>query len=46
MSDGMNYDALIECLPSCLAPGASPRHLPITAGDYRAQKIAGLYARA
>jgi isopenicillin N synthase-like dioxygenase len=40
-----NYDALIECLPSCLATGASPRHPPITAGDYRAQKIAGLYAR-
>jgi isopenicillin N synthase-like dioxygenase len=41
-----NYDALIECLPSCLQPDASPHHPPITAGDYRARKMAGLYARA
>jgi isopenicillin N synthase-like dioxygenase len=41
-----NYTALIECIPSCLESGASPRHPPISAGDYRAQKMAGLYARA
>ncbi len=41
-----NYNALIECIPSCLETGASPRHSPISAGDYRAQKMAGLYARA
>jgi isopenicillin N synthase-like dioxygenase len=41
-----NFDALIECIPSCLDPGERPKHPPITAGDYRAKKMAGLYARA
>jgi isopenicillin N synthase-like dioxygenase len=34
-----NFDALIECLPTCLAPGESPRHGPITAGEHIAGKI-------
>lgn len=29
-----NFDALVECLPSCLAPGQSPRFAPVLAGDY------------
>jgi len=29
-----NHDALVECIPSCLAPGAAPKYPPITSGDY------------
>lgn len=28
-----NYDAMIECLPTCLVEGATPRHAPMTSGD-------------
>ncbi len=41
-----NYDALIECIPSCLDPGQPPKHAPILAGDYRAKKFEELYKRA
>ncbi len=34
-----NYDALIECLPSCLAPGEEPMHEPVTAGDHLYRKL-------
>ena len=34
-----NYDALIECLPSCRAPGEAPRHPPITSGAHRLRKL-------
>jgi isopenicillin N synthase-like dioxygenase len=33
-----NYDALVECLPTCLAPGEAPRHPPIT-GEWMRRKI-------
>jgi isopenicillin N synthase-like dioxygenase len=29
-----NADALVECLPSCLAPGQDPTYPPVTYGDY------------
>jgi len=29
-----NWDAVIECLPSCLGPGETPRHEPIAAGPH------------
>ncbi len=29
-----NWDAVIECLPSCLAAGESPRYAPVTAGEH------------
>ena len=29
-----NYDAMVECLPTCLAPGETPRHEPVTSGDH------------
>jgi isopenicillin N synthase-like dioxygenase len=33
-----NYDARIECIPTCLAPGARPIHPPTTSGEHlRAQ---------
>jgi isopenicillin N synthase-like dioxygenase len=41
-----NYDALIECIPSCREPNQLPKHAPILAGDYRAKKFEELYKRA
>jgi hypothetical protein len=37
---------LIECIPSCLDAGQTPKHAPILAGDYRAKKFEELYRRA
>lgn len=34
-----NYDALIECLPACLAPGEVPKYAPITSGDHLTAKF-------
>jgi isopenicillin N synthase-like dioxygenase len=34
-----NWDAVIECLPSCLADGEQPRHAPIEAGPHLMQKF-------
>lgn len=34
-----NYDALIECLPTCLAPGESPKYEPISSGDHLRSKF-------
>lgn len=34
-----NYDAMIECLPSCLGPGEKPRHAPVTSGDHLTSKF-------
>ena len=31
---GPHVDTLIECLPTCRAPGSEPRFAPITYGDY------------
>ena len=35
-----NYDTLVECLPSCVAPGAVPKYPPVTVGAYRAARFA------
>ena len=35
-----NFDALVECLPTCLDPGEQPRYAPTTAGEHIAMKIA------
>jgi len=29
-----NYDAEIECIPTCLAPGAQPKYEPTTSGEH------------
>jgi isopenicillin N synthase-like dioxygenase len=29
-----NPDALVACLPSCLAPGETPKYPPVTYADY------------
>lgn len=34
-----NYDALIECIPTCVASGESPRYAPITSGEHRLMKV-------
>lgn len=38
-----NYDALIECLPTCLAPGERPKYPPITSGNHHAKKLATIH---
>lgn len=39
MSVHPNYDQRIECLPSCLSAGETPRDPPITAGEHIKRKI-------
>lgn len=34
-----NYDARIECIPTCLAADEAPRHAPVTAWEYRHAKL-------
>lgn len=34
-----NWDARIECLPTCLAPGEQPRHEPVLAGPWLMSKF-------
>jgi len=37
-----NYDALVECLPTCLAEGEAPRYPPVLAGEHlRAKLLSG-----
>lgn len=34
-----NWDARVECIPSCLRPGESPRHAPVLAGRHLMSKF-------
>ena len=34
-----NWDARIECLPTCLEPGAAPNHEPVEAGPWLMRKF-------
>ena len=34
-----NWDARIECLPTCLEPGETPRHAPAQAGPWLMRKF-------
>jgi len=34
-----NWDAVIECLPTCLAAGAEPKYAPVTAGRHLMDKF-------
>jgi isopenicillin N synthase-like dioxygenase len=34
-----NYDAVIECLPSCSGPGHPSRYAPVTSGEHRLRKF-------
>ncbi len=41
-----NWDAIIECLPTCLAPGEEPRFAPITAGRHLMEKFRSTQGRS
>jgi isopenicillin N synthase-like dioxygenase len=34
-----NFDAVIECIPTCVEPDATPRHEPFLAGEHRQAKL-------
>ena len=34
-----NYDAVVSCLPGCLAPGEVPKYPPISSGDHLRNKF-------
>jgi isopenicillin N synthase-like dioxygenase len=34
-----NYDAVVECIPTCLAEGDRPRYTPVTSGDHLLNKF-------
>ena len=38
-----NPDAVVSAIPSCVAAGESPRHAPISAGDYLRQRFDSTY---
>jgi isopenicillin N synthase-like dioxygenase len=40
-----NFDALIECLPTCLAPGEQPKYPPVTSGDHLAAQLAKIHLK-
>lgn len=35
-----NFDALVECLPTCLAPGERPKYAPVTSGTHLHEQLA------
>jgi isopenicillin N synthase-like dioxygenase len=36
-----DYDAVIEVMPTCIAPGEAPRYHPVTAGEHLMAKLMG-----
>lgn len=34
-----NYDAMVDCLPSCLTEGEAPKYAPISSGDHLRSKF-------
>jgi isopenicillin N synthase-like dioxygenase len=34
-----NWDATIECLPTCAAQGSAPKHEPVKAGPWLMRKF-------
>ena len=34
-----NYDAIIECIPTCIKPGESAKYSKITSGEHVTMKI-------
>jgi isopenicillin N synthase-like dioxygenase len=39
-----NPDAMVECLPTCLKPGETPRYPPVTGADYLTARLTATYA--
>jgi isopenicillin N synthase-like dioxygenase len=40
-----NYDAVIECIPSCLAPGKSAKYPPVTSGQLLAERLTVTFSK-
>lgn len=40
-----NYDAVIDCIPTCLRPGESPKYSAVTSGDHLLTKFERTHAR-
>jgi isopenicillin N synthase-like dioxygenase len=40
-----NFDAVVECLPTCLTPGELPKYAPVTSGDHLVAQLARVYAQ-
>jgi isopenicillin N synthase-like dioxygenase len=38
-----NPDAMVEVLPTCVAPGETPRYAPITCADYLRERLSATY---
>jgi isopenicillin N synthase-like dioxygenase len=38
-----NFDAVIECLPTCLKPGEQPKYAPVTSGEHLMAQIAKVF---
>jgi hypothetical protein len=36
-----NYDAVIECLPTCTSPDRPPKYPPVIAGEHLVAKLLG-----
>ncbi len=34
-----NYDAVVQCLPSCMGPGNPAKYAPVTSGEHRLTKF-------
>ena len=41
-----NFDAVVECLPTCLPAGERPKYPPVTSGDHLVAQIARVYGQA
>lgn len=41
---GANYDAVVECLPTCTGPDNPPRHPPMLAGEWTVSNITAAYS--
>lgn len=40
-----NFDARIECLPSCIGPSQPAKYRPVTSGEHLAQKLISIRAK-
>ncbi len=41
-----DYDALVECLPTCLEPGQTPKYPPVVAGEHLMAKVVSARRRS
>ncbi len=43
---GLDYDAMLETLPSCVGPDRPAQYEPITAGEYVEKRMKETYVQA